>query len=418
MVTLVVEDVHFSYDSIEALRGVSFEVKGGTVVGVLGPNGAGKSTMLKCLCKVLQPKKGLILVDGKNLLEISFSEYSKIATALLTEFRPEGGLTVLEILLMGRYPYLGLWPRIPPHELEVVDYYVRRFKLEPLLERRISELSDGERQRVLLARAVIQQPRVLILDEPVAHLDIKHQIEMLNLIREWCKETGAIVVMAMHDLNLASNFCDLILLLKDGKIYAAGSPEEVLVEENIRQVYEVQDLIIFEVPYRHCIPIRRVTRRFKVRVHIIGGCGTASKVLSELMPLINPSDITCGVIHKEDQDYIVAKSLNIEVVSEEPYSPISMESLRKCLELVERAEVIIDSGFPVGKTNFENIRLLEYALQLDKFVISLRSAQEWRSLSLPLTETGPLFVANTRELVNVLLKRLSSSEFAKGVLLD
>lgn len=412
MITLVIDNVYFSYDSIEALKGVSLKINQGTILGVLGPNGAGKSTLLKCLCKVLEPTRGVILIDGNDITKINYSSYAKLATALLTEFRIEEELSVLEILLMGRYPYLGIRPGIPEKELNIVEYYARHLGLINLLNRRFSQLSDGERQKVLLARALIQQPKLLILDEPVAHLDIRHQVEILNLIYKWCKESRSIVVMAMHDINLASIFCDLILLLKEGKVYAVGRPEDVLTKENICKVYDTDNILIIDNPYRHYLPMRCNYNNLNIRVHVVGGGGTASKLLSTIAMLIGSENLTCGVLHVGDYDYIVANIMGIEMIAENPFNRISREKLRECIRLVELANIVIDSGFPIGEINRENLKILEYALTHNKLVITLRDHEEWSKLSLPLKANNPKFVRGINDILE-LVKEINNYSMAE-----
>ncbi|MGO0122966.1 ABC transporter ATP-binding protein [Desulfothermobacter acidiphilus] len=239
---LEVKELGFSYSSVPTLRGVAFAVQSGEVLGVVGPNGSGKSTLLRCLAKVLKPHVGTVFLDGKDLAGLKGREVGR----LLGYVPPPGSgqafpCTVLVTVLQGRRPHLT-WG-VGPRDLEVVTRALAYLGLTELAERQLNELSSGQRQKVLIARALAQEPEVFLLDEPTATLDLRYQLEVLALMRKLSKEQGCVVVMVLHDLGLASRFSDRLLLLHQGSIFAAGSAESVLTPENLRVVYGVEAVV-------------------------------------------------------------------------------------------------------------------------------------------------------------------------------
>lgn len=239
---LEVKGLSFSYNSVPALRGITFSVQSGEVLGIVGPNGSGKSTLLRCLAKALKPRLGTIILDGRNLATLRGREVGR----RLGYVPPPGSgqafpCTVLEAVLQGRRPRLT-WG-VSPHDLEVVARALACLGLIELAERQLNELSSGQRQKVFIARALAQEPEVFLLDEPTATLDIRYQLEAMALIRGLATEKGRVVVAVLHDLNLAGRFADWLLLLHQGEIFAAGSAKAVLTPENLRAVYGVEAVV-------------------------------------------------------------------------------------------------------------------------------------------------------------------------------
>ncbi|NPV52708.1 MAG: ABC transporter ATP-binding protein [Firmicutes bacterium] len=235
---LLIKDICFSYGSHRALDNVSLEVHAGEVVSLVGPNGSGKSTMLRCIAHVLKPQQGAIYLDGREATRVSSREMARLlgyVPQLSVEIFP---LTVFEAVLLGRKPYIT-WG-VSQKDKDVVARVLKFMGIEDLAPRFLDELSGGEKQKVLIARALAQEPEVFLFDEPTSSLDIKHQLEVLEVIRGLAIERGCSVVMVLHDLNLASRFSDKMLLLRGGKVFAAGRPETALTPENIEAVYGVE----------------------------------------------------------------------------------------------------------------------------------------------------------------------------------
>ncbi len=250
----------FRYGDREVLHDVSFDIAEGEIIGIIGPNGAGKSTLLKLLAGYLRPHEGSIAFLGQGL-----GEQNKRALALNIATLPQAidtpfSYTVEEFVVMGRYPHAPKGLRYDKHQLDFTDDVLEAMKIKHLRGRRLDALSEGERQRVYLAQCLTQEPMALLLDEPVSHLDIKHQMETLDLL-EGLHEEGLTIVMVLHDLNLASDFCTRVMLLAKGALHALGSPEMVLTFQNIEQAYNTV-VVVRENPISRKPFIIPVSRKY------------------------------------------------------------------------------------------------------------------------------------------------------------
>jgi len=232
-----VNSISFRYHEDWVLQNISFRVEKGEFVGVIGPNGSGKTTLLKILYRLLAPQKGEILFELVPLKKMDRTDIAKRVAVVAQETHLLFPFTVLETVLMGRSPYLKNLVFESEKDLEIAKKAMEWTKILPFSERPLDELSGGERKRVFIARALAQEPEVILLDEPTANLDIHHQIDFLDLIVALNRERGLTIVMASHDMNMASEFCDRLILLQGGRIYQMGTPEEVITRENIENVY-------------------------------------------------------------------------------------------------------------------------------------------------------------------------------------
>ena len=236
-----VTDLSYQYGPLKALDGVSFSLPKGKVVGLLGPNGSGKSTLCLCLAGMLDRKgsSGEIKISGQDLGSFAPEELALKMAVVFQDNLFSFDFTAYEIVLMGRSPYLRpLQPERPEDHL-IAKKAMRDCDCFDLKDRPIRSLSGGERQRVVLARALAQTTSVLLLDEPTNHLDLKHQKQILSLVGELAESKGVLSVVVLHDLNLAGQFCDHLLLLDKGRLVKQGPPEEVLTPENLNPVYQI-----------------------------------------------------------------------------------------------------------------------------------------------------------------------------------
>lgn len=232
---LVVDDVGFSYNSHPVLSNVSFSLGKGEMSCILGVNGAGKSTLMKCLNRILSPHHGTVLLEGEELSSMSRVEVAR-RIGYVSQRYSDTRMSVFETVLMGRIPHMG-W-KAGPSDYATVESTLRRIGLEALSMRRICDLSGGQLQKVIIARALAQTPKILLLDEPTSNLDLKNQLEVMGLIRDISRIRGISTVIAIHDLNIAVRFAERFLFLKEGKIYSV-STRESLSAETIREVYGV-----------------------------------------------------------------------------------------------------------------------------------------------------------------------------------
>lgn len=240
-----VKNLSYKYADADelAINNISFEIKSGEILGIVGPNGSGKSTLLKLLSGILKPLSGKIL-----FFEEDISEMKQKLIAQKLAVVPQNGyvrfpFTSKEIVLMGRSPHLKLIESEKKHDFEIAKWAMEQTYSLSFWERQINELSGGERQRVFIARALAQEPLIMLLDEPTNHLDLKYQIEIFDLIRRVNHENQITVVVVSHDLNLAGEYCERLILLEEGKISNIGTPEQVITEESIRQVYDAETFV-------------------------------------------------------------------------------------------------------------------------------------------------------------------------------
>lgn len=229
--------VSFRYRQDWVLQDISFRIERGGFIGVIGPNGSGKSTLLKILCRLLLPQQGEVLMNVTPLKDMKQGEIARKIAVVPQEAYSLFPFRVVEIVLMGRSPYLGHLMFEGARDLEIARKAMELTEVLDIGERAIDELSGGERKRVFIARALAQEPEIILLDEPTANLDIHHQVDFLDLILGLNREKGLTIIMASHDLNLASEYCDRLILLKEGRIYKNGSPREVITRDNIEEVY-------------------------------------------------------------------------------------------------------------------------------------------------------------------------------------
>lgn len=234
---LCLENLGLSYGNLDVLRGVDLVVRRGEMVGIIGPNGSGKSTLLKGICRLLRPKTGRVSIAGQDIGQLRRDELARLVAVVPQTPNLPDTFTAFEVVLMGRTPHLGRFRFEGYRDFEIAWRAMGITRTQSLAERTMDQLSGGQKQLLTIARALAQEPRLILLDEPTAHLDINFQIEVLDFVRDLCREHGLAAVAVLHDLNLASQYCDRLVLLSDGQVHAEGPPEHVVTEENILDVY-------------------------------------------------------------------------------------------------------------------------------------------------------------------------------------
>ena len=232
-------------DGFHAVRDVSCKIGAGRLVGLIGPNGCGKTTLMRCINKMHSISSGEVIIDGESIKTKSVSEIAKAVSNVPAELRGSFGLTVYETIMLGRYPHLkNLWWETENDETEVKEA-LKKFGVEHLQDRQLNMLSSGERQRVLIAKAYVQQPRLMLVDEPTSHLDMKYKLEVMEYLSAMVKKDMTIIV-AEHDISLMARYCEECIIMKHGEIFATGDPKEVITEDLIQEVYEVSASVGFD----------------------------------------------------------------------------------------------------------------------------------------------------------------------------
>ncbi|MFW5922704.1 MAG: ABC transporter ATP-binding protein [Halodesulfurarchaeum sp.] len=254
---LEVEAVEFSYDAEPVLEDVRMAVDNGEFLGIIGPNGSGKSTLLKCLNRILKPERETILLDGEPMDSMSRDDVAKTMGYVPQHDDDSFPATVFNTVLMGRKPYISWKPR--SEDVEITRDTLERLDLGEFAMRDVQQLSGGQRQKVTIGRALAQEPDVLVLDEPTSDLDLRHQLEVLDVIREQVDD-GISAIMAIHDLNMAARYSDKLLMIEDGRVYEFGGTD-ILTEENIETVYGVRADVKVNGDERYVVPREPLTKR-------------------------------------------------------------------------------------------------------------------------------------------------------------
>ncbi|MCL2642654.1 MAG: ABC transporter ATP-binding protein [Candidatus Bathyarchaeota archaeon] len=254
---ITIQGLTFNYHSTPTLNNINLQLDQTEILGLAGPNGSGKSTLLKCINKILEPKQGTILLNQQPITKITRPEIAKkiayVPQTTTTNHNNNENLTVYEMVLLGRKPHIT-W-QSSQKDQETTWQALKTLTIEKLAMRNYYELSGGEQQKVLIARALAQEAKTLLLDEPTSNLDIKHQLEVLNTTRKLVLNKNLTAAIAIHDLNLAARYCDKIALIKNGTIHAAGPTTTILTTENIKKIYEVEATITHHNNTPYIIPI-------------------------------------------------------------------------------------------------------------------------------------------------------------------
>ncbi len=248
---LNIDGVGFSYPSKKVLNDVSANFEGPQLVAILGPNGVGKSTLIHCIDRILKPSEGHVMLDGKDTYEYHMKEMAKKVGYVPYASSDMFPMSVVDAVLLGRHPHSN-W-KSTKDDVRLVFSVLKRLGIDDLAKSQFNELSAGQHQKVMLARGLVQEPEIMLLDEPTANLDVKHQLGVTQILRDIAHEDGVLIIMICHDLNIAAKYADSIIMMKDGTIFATGTPDEVLIEENIRAVYDVECRIIEDQGRPHVI---------------------------------------------------------------------------------------------------------------------------------------------------------------------
>jgi iron complex transport system ATP-binding protein len=356
---LVLDGVTAGYGGVLAVRDVSLSVAPGEVVGLVGPNGSGKTTLVRIASRALRPRAGNVLVAGRDPYRLPPREAARLVAVVPQDLTPAFSFTALEMVLMGRTPYLSSWGGGRPRDWSRTREAMVATSVQHLADRPVDELSGGERRRVVLAQALAQDAPVLLLDEPTTHLDIRHVLDLLAIVRGLAVRQGTAVLAILHDLNLASASCDRLVVLHRGEVVAEGPPERLVTQDLLRTVYGVEaDVAVDDVTGRPAVRIGTpgaIPVPLGRRAHVVGGAGRAAPLLRRLAAA--GYEVSVGVLHATDTDAVVAERLNLLRVSVPPFSDIDEESANECRKLMAGADLLVVCDAPYGPGNLANLRL-------------------------------------------------------------
>lgn len=346
------------------VRDINLELPAGQLIGILGPNGSGKTTLLRTIARLLPPLAGRVCWGDDDLRQRPTDELARQLAVVLTERLELEQMTARDVCSLGRYPHTGFFGRLSAADHRIVQAALEQCGAGQLAERLFAQLSDGERQKVLIARALAQQPEILILDEPTVHLDLQHKLEILALLQRLTVSQGTTVLLTLHEPELAIKACDRLMLVKAGQVLAQGA------------VAEVVRLPAFAGLYGGAVGLNPLTGSMEFQLptdqqlFVVGGAGTATPIYRTCARL----GVGCatGVLHQGDLDYYTARDMAAPLISVPAFGPIGEADLEAAWSLASGCCGLIDSGFPIGTSNQANWRLLQRAQAAGRRLLSLR----------------------------------------------
>ena len=346
------ENMTVGYGKKPLIREISLQIKPGKILTLIGPNGSGKSTILKSVIKQLKLMGGKVWLGEEDLQRMPSEERARRMAVLMTDrIRPEL-MTGREVAAYGRYPHTGRMGILSLEDWKKVDEALKLTGAEPFSRQPFSALSDGQRQRVLLARAVCQEPRVMVLDEPTSYLDIRYKLEFLSILKRLAREKEMGVFMSLHELDLAQKISDYVVCVGAGGIECMGRPEEIFTSGYIKALYGIQEGSYD--PETGSAEMERI--KGEPKVFVIGGNGEGIPLYRRLWREGIP--FAAGILHENDREYPVAKALAAQVIDEKAFWPIQEETFSQAAALVKRCGKVICCLSQFGPMNEKNRELI------------------------------------------------------------
>ena len=363
-------DLAVGYNKKALIRDIEISVRPGQIVTLIGPNGAGKSTILKSITRQLEPIAGTVSIRDTSIRHIPERKFAQTVSVMMTGWTDPEWMLCEEVVESGRFPYTGRLGLLSEQDREKVREAMELVHVTELAQRNFTRISDGQRQRVMLARAICQEPDILILDEPTSFLDIRHKLELLSLLKDLVRQKQLAVIMSLHEIDLAQKISDYVLCIKGDHIDRCGTPEEVFTAAYIHELYGVH-----RGSYNSQYGSRELDApKGKPQVFVIGGGGLGIPVYRKLQRSGIP--FIAGILHTNDLDYPVASALAAEVISEQAFEPISEAAICRAKAALQQCTGVICCLERFGTQNQGNRQLLELAKQQNK----LLTDTQWESL--------------------------------------
>ena len=343
------------YDGDALIERIAFTLDSGDVLTLIGPNGAGKSTILKTIARHLEPLAGQVRLGGRALVDLSSRELARELAVVLTDRLRTEMLTCQDIVETGRYPYTGRMGLLDEDDRATVERYMKLTSTWEIRDRDFMRISDGQKQRVLLARALCQEPRVILLDEPTSFLDVRYQVELLGILRAMAKKNRIAVIMSLHELDMAQKISDYILCVKGDRIFRFGTPEDIFTRDTIKELYDLD-----EGSYDPLFGSVELARSNEpARIFVIAGGGTGIPAFRALQK--RGVGFSTGVLHRGDVDWALANDLANEVIEERTFEPIGDEAITRAKRSLERCDAVLCTLEDYGTMNRGNAQLEQHA---------------------------------------------------------
>lgn len=363
-------DLSVGYSGRPLIEKINLSIEKGRILTLIGPNGSGKSTILKTITKHLEKIAGVVTIENDNISKWSNKELAKRLSVMLTERIDPELMTCEQVVAMGRYPYTNHFGSLTPGDRQVVEESLHMVRAEELAERPFTDISDGQRQRIMLARAICQQPEIIVLDEPTSYLDIRHKIELLDILRKMAREKNVAVVMSLHEIDLAAKISDQIICVKGDRIRLFGTPEQVFTGERVKELYELESGS-FNTLFGS---VELMAPEGEPEVFVLAGAGKGIPIYRLLQK--NKRAFSTGVLFENDVDLQVASVLAAHVTVAPAFGTFGEREINEAKRWIDRARCVVDAGTPVGDQNRRSRELIQYARTEGKRVITGAEAFE------------------------------------------
>ncbi|MDO5784175.1 MAG: ABC transporter ATP-binding protein [Eubacteriales bacterium] len=350
------------YNKKPLIRDIEISIRPGQILTLIGPNGAGKSTILKSITRQLEPISGTVYLGKQSIHQLNERDFAQTVSVMMTGWAEPELMRCEEVVESGRFPYTGRLGILSAHDHKQVREAMELVHVTELAARDFNCISDGQRQRVMLARAICQEPDILVLDEPTSFLDIRHKLELLSILKDLVRRKNLAVIMSLHELDLAQKISDHVLCIRDDHVDRYGTPEEVFTDDYIRTLYRV-DRGSYTGLYGS---LELDAPQGKPQVFVIGGDGTGIPVYRRLQRLGIP--FAAGILHENDVDYPVANALACQVITECAFEPITDTTVQHAQEVLCRCKKVICCLERFGTMNQGNRQLMELARQRSMLV--------------------------------------------------
>ena len=365
------EHMDVGYDGVPLIRDIEIGVRRGEILTLIGPNGSGKSTILKSMIRQLKLIAGTVVLDGQAMAGMKEGDIAQRLSIVMTERIKAELMSCYDLVATGRYPYTGRLGLLSEEDHRIVREAIRTVHAEEFADRPFTEISDGQRQRLLLARAICQEPEVIVLDEPTSFLDIRHKLELLDILKNLVREKNVAVILSLHELDLAQKVSDRVVCVANERIDRCDTPENIFTDEYIARLYGIEKgsyNALFGCPELSAV-------RGEPRVFVIGGGGSGIPVYRQLQRRGIP--FAAGILQENDVDYPVAKALAAECIAVPPFTAMDEAAMDRGRALIARCEQVVCCLDAFGEQNQGNRRLRDEAAVRGKILKVSRLSDLW-----------------------------------------
>ncbi|MDO5036734.1 MAG: ABC transporter ATP-binding protein [Tissierellia bacterium] len=360
------QDLKIGYGDHVVLEDINFQLERGQILCLMGPNGSGKSTLIKTLIHQQKKLGGKIYLEEKEMESLKNIERASKMSAVLTERLSLDLMTAEEIVATGRFPYTNFLGKLEEEDFQAIDQALDMVKAQAIKDRPFSQLSDGQKQRIMLARAICQGADIMILDEPTSFLDVRYKIEILGILKNLSRQMNKTLILSLHEIDLISKIADQVLQINGDQTYSYGSPDQVLKDQAIKAAFSIK-----EGSYSSLLGnIELEAPKGEAKVFVVGGCGRGIKTYRRL----NKEGVAfyAGILFENDLDLAVARPLAKKTLVEKAFRDISQDTIQRAKDLIDQVDYVLDVGADFVGANRGNQALLDYSLKKAKKLIFLK----------------------------------------------